>query len=495
MKSKMILGELEMAPCRPDAGVFRGYENLRRKEEVAVHFNVEECLFCPKYIRIWEENGVVYATMWFLKAAVGDFFEGYQIRVREKSKNNDVISIRPVLEQTYSILFSEYQINKLLHAPDDTYVLEIYTKKQNVYKLEDQALHTEKDFRKWFLEKRKNGDPSTRYINNLYAEGRNVLRKREVENKREILPDNEYTEIPVQRDAIAKRTLNEMLKEGAGEYINDVLNIMHIYKGSKNPYKELVELEGLDDIKEDVRILANKLKYHKNRKARGKVNPTSSNMHMCFMGGPGTGKTTLARIMVGILYEMGIIENNEFIEIAATDLKAQYANQTAKRTELVLRSAYGRVLFIDEAYALASDDKKDYGREAINEILKQMEDNRDKLIIIFAGYKGAMQEFLDMNTGFRSRINRYYEFKDFSAFECTNMVIQKFEQTYGFSTAAIIKLYWFFVEAKNLRGFGNIRTVKMVCNKIAANWAHRRTFGEVDKSASLIIEEEDIPEN
>ena len=103
------------------------------------------------------------------------------------------------------------------------------------------------------------------------------------------------------------------------------------------------------------------------------------------MGSPGTGKTTLARIMVGILYEMGMIEHNEFVEIAATDLKAKYANQTAKKTELVLRSAYGRVLFIDEAYALASDDKQDYGREAINEILKQMEDHRDKLIIIFAG--------------------------------------------------------------------------------------------------------------
>lgn len=496
MKSKLILGELETAPYMPEAGEFRGYENLRVKEDAAVSFTLLEMGCKAEIIRIWQEDDEIYATMVFPKI-IEDEMVGYQAKRRENTNYTDAIIISPVAETGDAIVFFEYCMNKVLSISADTYVMEICSHKNNVKKYEMRGICPEKDLRKWFLTKRKNAQASKNYVFNMVENGESMVWKKTEENVREILPNNDYTEIMVNKDVIATQTLRAMEKEsvnGDCEYLTEAYNSLHIYKGADQPYKELEELEGLDDIKEDVRILAKKLEYHRNRKMRGKINHTSSNMHMCFMGSPGTGKTTLARIMVGILYEMGMIERNEFIEIAATDLKAKYANQTSKKTELVLRSAYGRVLFIDEAYALASDDKQDYGREAINEILKQMEDHRDKLIIIFAGYKAQMEQFLDMNIGFRSRINRYYEFKDFSAFECTSLVLQKFESQYSFSTGAVAAIYSYFMEAKQREGFGNIRTVKMACFKIAQNWALRCEFGDVPVTASLkyIIQEEDI---
>lgn len=495
MKSKMILGELETASYMPEADVFRGYENLRTEEWAGVGFNLLEKSYRAERIKVWQEGDTIYASMIFLKATVEDAFVGYDARRRESRQGEDFIYICPVFEHTNGIAFSEYQMNKVLNVSENTHVLEISAYKKNVKKVEMEKFYPEKDFRKWFHLQRKNGQASLNYVRNLFFENKTLLKRKAPETSKEILPNNVYAEIMVKEDPIATNALREMEKEGTSseqEYLVEAYNSLHIYKGSSKPYKELEELEGLEDIKEDVSILAKKLEYHKNRKMRGKVNHANSNMHMCFMGSPGTGKTTLARIMVGILYEMGMIEHNEFVEIAATDLKAKYANQTAKKTELVLRSAYGRVLFIDEAYALASEDKQDYGREAINEILKQMEDHRDKLIIIFAGYKAQMEEFLDMNIGFRSRINRYYEFKDFSAFECTNMVLRKFEQHYSFSTAAIVALYRYFMEAKRSSGFGNIRTVKMVCNKMVKNWSYRCTYNKLPESLKYIIEEEDI---
>lgn len=497
MKSKLILGELDTAPYMPEAGEFRGYENLRVMEYAGVSFNLLERKCIAESIRIWQEKDEIYATIVFLKEVIGDMLVGFDARRREGTTIEDTIFIHPVYETENTMVFIDYRMNTPLHMPEGTYVIEICTHKNNVKRFEFDRVYPEKDFRKWFLTQRKNGQASLSYVSSLIYSGRSLLRKNPLVETKDILPNNTYAEIIVSEDTIATNVLREMEKVAVTsdcEYLTEAYNSLHIYEGADNPYKELEGLEGLEDIKEDVRILAKKLEYHKNRKRRGKINHESSNMHMCFMGSPGTGKTTLARIMVGILYEMGMIEHNEFVEIAATDLKAKYANQTAKKTELVLRSAYGRVLFIDEAYALASDDKQDYGREAINEILKQMEDHRDKLIIIFAGYKAQMEQFLDMNIGFRSRINRYYEFKDFSAFECTQMVIRKYEKEYAFSTSAVVALYQYFVEAKRSAGFGNVRTVKMVCNKLFQNWALRCEFGDVPITESLkyIIEKEDV---
>ncbi len=497
MKSKMILGQKETSPYMPDAGELQFYGGLRVPEKGGIEFSPLGMNYSAEWMRVWQEDNLIYASVcldYVLTEEMDAEMADYETK-RRNHAGTDYIIISPVYMENIGMIFFEYSLLKTLKQPNGSYIVEFSADKNNVHRLEKGQLYSETDYRKLYRDTRKYSQASHNYMYNLLYEGSPILPRKNQKSGEDVLPDNEYQEILARDDKIATRTYEEMVNSNLGsdmDYLAEAYNALRIYKGARDPYKELGEVEGLEEIKENVSTLARKLKYYKERKARGKINNTSTNMHMCFMGSPGTGKTTLARIMVGILYEMGIIEHNEFVEIAATDLKAKYSNQTAKKTEMVIRSAYGRVLFIDEAYALASDEKEDYGREAINEILKQMEDNRDKLIIIFAGYKADMEKFLDMNIGFRSRINRYYEFKDFSAFECTEMVLRKFESVYSFTREAVYQLFRYFEQAKGNRNFGNVRTVKMVCHEMVRNWACRTSYGQVAEDRKYIIEKEDI---
>ena len=166
-----------------------------------------------------------------------------------------------------------------------------------------------------------------------------------------------------------------------------------------------------------------KLAYRAAQKKRGITTIDGSSMHMCFTGNPGTGKTTVARIITGILYDMGYIKENKCIEVNGQNLKGGYQGQTAIITKLVLKSAKNKVLFIDEAYALFDGYQNGYGKEAVAVILKQMEDERDNTVIIFAGYKNDMDTFLLMNDGLKSRINRYIDCKNYNTEELTDILI------------------------------------------------------------------------
>jgi len=496
MNARMILGEKDTEAYLPHAGKIRGYEGLRTLEKGSVTIGVmNNTTYASQWVKMWCEDDIVYAAISFARTYEQhmNFMEKYEEN-RRLYPNADVIVVKPVFGQTPSIIFFDYTLLETLAEPTIDFSITICAHQSDVQRLVREKTYIEHDWRKTYLDARKQGDASWWYMHNIYDQGIPLLERIPATDKRQVLADNEYGEVAVSDDKIAREALQEMQEreDSDANYLDEAFNSLHIYKGSNDPYKELDQMEGLDDIKENVNTMIKKLRYYKNRKARGKINNESTNMHMCFMGSPGTGKTTLARIMVGILYEMGMIEHNEFVEIAATKLKAMYANQTAKKTELVIRSAYNRVLFIDEAYALASDDDKDYGREAINEILKQMEDNRDRLIIIFAGYQEDMQKFLDMNQGFRSRINRYYIFRDFSPFECTRMVLHKFEHAYSFTKEAIFSLYRYFLDLSLTAGFGNVRTVKLVCQKMIENWAVRTVGIEVSEDRKYVIEEEDI---
>lgn len=137
-------------------------------------------------------------------------------------------------------------------------------------------------------------------------------------------------------------------------------------------------------------------------------------LHSLFLGNPGTGKTTVARIVGEVLYQKGIISQKKFIEVSRSDLVAGYIGQTAKKTREVLESALGGVLFIDEAYSLSQGSDNDFGKEAIDEILKFMEDHRKDMVIIFAGYTKEMSEFLQMNSGLASRIPHTFDFEDYT---------------------------------------------------------------------------------
>ena len=177
--------------------------------------------------------------------------------------------------------------------------------------------------------------------------------------------------------------------------------------------EQLDALVGLDEGKKDVKRLVNLMKVRKLRQENGLPVPPMS-LHMVFMGNPGTGKTTVARLISGLYAAIGVLSKGQLVEVDRSGLVAGYVGQTALKTQEVIKSALGGVLFIDEAYSLSSGGENDFGREAIETILKAMEDHRDDLIVIVAGYNGPMSDFLSSNPGLESRFNKYFYFPDYT---------------------------------------------------------------------------------
>lgn len=183
-----------------------------------------------------------------------------------------------------------------------------------------------------------------------------------------------------------------------------------------DPFVRLDQLIGLDEVKEKVRTLANTVKIQKMKEQRGlKTQPMS--YHCVFLGNPGTGKTTVARILADIYRELGVVKKGHLVETDRSGLIASYVGQTAPKVNHVCDSALNGILFIDEAYAITQGTGNDYGQEAVATLLKRMEDDRDKLVVILAGYSREMNDFLEANSGIKSRINNYINFPDYTASE------------------------------------------------------------------------------
>ncbi len=239
---------------------------------------------------------------------------------------------------------------------------------------------------------------------------------------------------------------------------------------------ELNSLTGMESVKHEINNLVNLLKICKIREEKGLQLPPTTN-HLVFLGNPGTGKTTVARILSKIYHGLGVLSKGHLVEVDRSGLVAGYMGQTGEKVMEVVEKAKGGILFIDEAYALSSGKQEgDFGQEAVDILNKAMEDYRDDLIVIAAGYHDEMQDFLDANPGLRSRFNRTIEFPNYSADELLEILTNRAKKLdYSFSEEAIdfIQNKFNQVLAYPPNNFGNARSVRNYLNNAINNQANR----------------------
>lgn len=259
--------------------------------------------------------------------------------------------------------------------------------------------------------------------------------------------------------------------------------------------KELNEYIGLDTVKKEVESLINLVTVQELRKKNG-LPADDLSLHMVFSGNPGTGKTMIARLMARVYKSLGILSKGQLVEVDRGGLVAGFVGQTAIKTGEVIAKALGGVLFIDEAYALTSHEGNDYGQEAVDTLLKAMEDHRDDLVVIVAGYIELMEDFIHSNPGLESRFNRFLNFPDYTVQEMLDIFDMRCKKSgYVLSDDArdllksLLALY-----SLDAKGFGNARGVRNLLERAVSAQANRlaKQEGELTRDTLMLLTADDI---
>lgn len=332
---------------------------------------------------------------------------------------------------------------------------------------------------------------------------KNNLKEKNIVISDEILIylNNEYMENYIKENSNLKN--DELIDKLVIEVVNNLSkrnsNLLEISDLKKSlDYEDRIKLVeerlnnlvGLQSVKKQLKELISYLVFL--NKTKNKINLPTLNLHAVFTGNPGTGKTTIARIYAEILYTLGYIKENKLIEVGREDLIAEYVGQTAVKTKAVFDRAMGGVLFIDEAYSLTPTNGNGFEAECISTIIKLMEDNRDKIVVIFAGYKNDMEKFLDSNEGLRSRITSEIFFNDYSVEELYLIFKNSLKElNLNLDSSAKIKFMNIILKAKNDSRFGNGRYIMNLRQKVLMQHA-LNTINEVDEEKLLTITIDDF---
>ena len=279
-----------------------------------------------------------------------------------------------------------------------------------------------------------------------------------------------------------RKEYDKQRKEEMNRVLSDSTVRKATHPGSKNPEEDMAALSGMDDVKEKINEIVARANYDKQQGKKGE----GFSSHYIFYGAPGTGKTTFARILTGFLYKNKIIKKNQCIEVDGNLLKASAPGEGGLKAEILVKNAIGGVLFIDEAYSMAEG----YGNEAVDTLIKLMEDMRGQFVLILAGYTKPMAKLLSTNPGFRSRIKDYLEFPDYTAEEA-EQIFKSMAKKAGLAVSkeGMQRFRERYELEKQSEDFGNARTVRNILDEAISKHALRISRNKKAKPSLLTSED------